>query len=99
MKKIIALLIVSLAVPFIFASCSGTSGGEVTDTRQSTLFEDERTEERTDLIPESSSTESPSAVTGLVPEMSDNGDSDKNTNLSQAVDEAASDVREALSDN
>lgn len=88
MKKIIVAMVIALAVSVVFAGCSGTSGGEVTDTTQSTVMDSGSAD--TDARDNSTSNTS-NAVTGA------NGSTvDKNDNLSENLSDAVTDASDNI---
>lgn len=95
MKKIIAAVLAILAIPVIFAGCSGTSDGKVSDTAQRTLMDSDTTED-TSALTELPMTESTSAT---VPESSSEvtaEESGADQNLSEQLSDAASDIESRL---
>lgn len=99
MKKTIAALFALFAVPLILTSCSGKSGGEVTDTRQSSLFDDGGADETvSDIFDRTEPSPVPSGDTTAATDTGSTDNDEKNTNLSQALSDIASDIREDLTD-
>lgn len=97
MKKIIVAAVIALSLLLIFTGCSGTSGGEVTDTTQGALVS-------TDNNSSAYSTGPVSSVPGSTDNVTDTDGNrvDKNDNLSEnisdAMDSASTDASNRLGD-